>query len=198
MYFSNRENECVKTVDGRKVFLSRSCAVIPIIICNVPRDAEDNCAISDGFVLLNKRGPACPDHVGKWTLPCGYLDWDESGSEAAIREIWEECGLDISSTTDGASDIYDGRLLFDIPWDVTTQPKEDPRQNVLLHYSLTFTIHELPRLAHPDEKNDEVSDIGWMPVSEAINTELAFGHHLRIKKYIQEQRESCKHCAQSH
>jgi 8-oxo-dGTP pyrophosphatase MutT (NUDIX family) len=51
----------------------------------------------DGFYkfLIEKRGNKPDlDSKGKWCLPCGYLDWDESGSDAARRELWEEVGLE--------------------------------------------------------------------------------------------------------
>lgn len=43
--------------------------------------------------LVEKRGVGCPDNVGKLCLPCGYLNWDETLKDAAIREVYEETGL---------------------------------------------------------------------------------------------------------
>lgn len=172
---NNRENECVETTDGRKIFVSRSVAVIPIVICSVVGDQD--------YVLLNKRGPACPDHVGKWTLPCGYIDWDESGSEAAIREIWEECGFDATKAISPNWGARDFGLLDDKPWDVTTAPSEDPRQNILLHYALNFVSDELPPVNADQDKANEVTDVAWVSVEEAMGMELAFNHQDRIAKY---------------
>lgn len=42
-------------------------------------------------VLLQKRAD-----VGLWGIPSGHVEPGESIKEAAIREIWEETGLDIS------------------------------------------------------------------------------------------------------
>jgi len=190
MQFDNKENECVETVDGRKVFLSRSVAVIPVVICDVPGEGS--------YVLLNKRGPACPDHVGKWTLPCGYLDWNESGGQAAIREIWEECGFDVTKIVSEDLQTTDIGLLEDKPWEINSAPQEDPRQNVLLHYALRFTVGEplpdprcesgppsnLPALHVDANKTAEVTAVGWIPVEEALVMKLAFDHQDRIAKYL--------------
>ena len=46
-----------------------------------------------GNFLVEKRGPGCPDNIGKYVFPCGYLSWDETLKQAAIREVYEETGL---------------------------------------------------------------------------------------------------------
>ncbi len=45
----------------------------------------------DGKVLLVKRG--IEPGKGKWSIPAGFLEIDESATEAAIRELEEETGL---------------------------------------------------------------------------------------------------------
>lgn len=45
--------------------------------------------------LIEKRGPGCPDNIGKYVFPCGYLSWDETLKQAAIREVYEETGLSL-------------------------------------------------------------------------------------------------------
>jgi ADP-ribose pyrophosphatase YjhB (NUDIX family) len=34
--------------------------------------------------------------LGKWYLPAGFVEYDESPAEAAVREVREETGLDIA------------------------------------------------------------------------------------------------------
>jgi ADP-ribose pyrophosphatase YjhB (NUDIX family) len=43
--------------------------------------------IHDGKLLLGKRND------GRWCIPCGHVEWDESVADAAIRETLEETGL---------------------------------------------------------------------------------------------------------
>lgn len=45
----------------------------------------------DGGLVLIRRGHA--PHLGRWTLPSGFVEVDESAEEAAIREAEEETGL---------------------------------------------------------------------------------------------------------
>jgi ADP-ribose pyrophosphatase YjhB (NUDIX family)/GNAT superfamily N-acetyltransferase len=47
----------------------------------------------EGGVVLIRRGHA--PHIGKWALPAGFIEADESIEEAAIRECKEETGLDV-------------------------------------------------------------------------------------------------------
>ena len=47
----------------------------------------------DGGIVLIQRGN--PPHKGKWTLPSGFVEADESAEEAAIREAEEETGLKV-------------------------------------------------------------------------------------------------------
>jgi 8-oxo-dGTP diphosphatase len=47
----------------------------------------------DGGVVLIRRGH--PPHQGRWALPSGFIEADESTAEAAIRECKEETGLDV-------------------------------------------------------------------------------------------------------
>lgn len=47
----------------------------------------------NGGIVLIKRGH--PPHVGRWTLPSGFIEADESAEQAAVREAEEETGLKV-------------------------------------------------------------------------------------------------------
>jgi ADP-ribose pyrophosphatase YjhB (NUDIX family) len=49
--------------------------------------------IEEGKVLLVKRTGS---YSGKWCIPCGHVEWDEDVRAAAIREFFEETGLEVS------------------------------------------------------------------------------------------------------
>lgn len=57
-----------------------------------------------GAVLLNAQLDKClmvqPWKGDKWTYPRGKINEDESEGECAIREVWEETGIDISGRID--------------------------------------------------------------------------------------------------
>ena len=47
------------------------------------------CVLHDGLVLMTAvRG-------GRWTLPGGGVEPGETAAEAAVREVWEECGAHV-------------------------------------------------------------------------------------------------------
>ena len=46
----------------------------------------------NGLVLI-RRGQ--PPFVGRWALPAGFIEEDESVEQAAVRECKEETGLDV-------------------------------------------------------------------------------------------------------
>ena len=47
--------------------------------------------VEEGKILLTQR--AIPPGIGKWCLPAGFVEYDESPQEAACRECREETGL---------------------------------------------------------------------------------------------------------
>jgi ADP-ribose pyrophosphatase YjhB (NUDIX family) len=48
----------------------------------------------EGRLLLNRR--ATEPGLGRWSFPSGYVDRGEKVEDAAIREVREETGLDVS------------------------------------------------------------------------------------------------------
>lgn len=179
MRFNNRDNERVTLSDGRVVFLSRSTAVVVCVICMV-----------DGVphVLMGERGEAV-DHSGKWCMPCGYLDWDETLDEAVVREAFEETGLDLTSIPENKVLYYDRR----IPHDVISSPDEN-RQNIANIFGVVFN-GPLPKL-DPSAAiaSKEVAQAEWVklstiPTLEDIESPLknmfAFKHDQRIHAFAE-------------
>lgn len=169
--FKNRPNECVTTTDGRKLWHSRSVAVAGVFCCFTS---------GEHYFVIEKRGnnPGL-DKQGLWCLPCGYMDWDESGPEAMAREAWEEIGLDLNELK---ASIIPGPT-FDQPWYVKTDPTEI-RQNITLRYGFTFVKFDLPKLnPNNDCEPNEVADAKWIKLEELGNYEFAFGHDQVIKDY---------------
>ena len=48
----------------------------------------------EGRVLLVRR--AIEPGLGQWSLPSGFIEWDESPEVAAVREVAEETGLEVA------------------------------------------------------------------------------------------------------
>ena len=130
---------------------------------------------NEQYVLANVRGANTPDPEfrGCWCMPCGYLDYNETIKEAAVREVFEETGLEIH-------DLKNLILFF-----INDDPKGDKRQNVTFRYRYTVKEYiEDIKLTSKNSEEKEVSDIKWIPVKEIDNYKWAFNHDRIIKKEI--------------
>ena len=66
-------------------WFSRSMASAIFIYC---KDKDDNWC-----VLASERGEEAADFRGFWNCTCGYLDFNETTKDCAMRELYEETGL---------------------------------------------------------------------------------------------------------
>lgn len=169
MKFKNRANECVTTIDGRQIWVSRSVAVAVSVVLVYERQP---------YILVNQRGTGVPDFQGYWNLPCGYLDYDETTQEAAVREVWEECGVNVNTLLQSC-DIE----FFTQPWDVSSNP-DNEKQNVTIHHGLHARVNVLPELTNVYNEPDETADIRWLPLADVDTLQYAFNHRARIDKYV--------------
>ena len=108
--FKNRHNTCIKQ-DGKEYWISRSVAVIGTIFMKNTKDNEL-------YVLLSKRGEGTPDCKGYWNLACGYMDFDENGTDAVRREVWEETGLDLDEIVDKYQIAFGHEKIIKIYYDM--------------------------------------------------------------------------------
>ena len=171
--FSNTPNEMVTLPDGRKIWIARNCANVGVVI-----------AIRQGIphILMGKRGPGCPDEIGKWVLPSGYLDWDESLVEGCEREIFEETGFDIRPVVDSA---YHNDFVRDMPCFIRHHPSTLRRKQTVTHYwGLVFPIDELPALTNEHCEPGEVDELKWMTFDEIATHDIGFNHHMTIEKFM--------------
>jgi 8-oxo-dGTP pyrophosphatase MutT (NUDIX family) len=177
MVFKNRPNVAHKTESGEEVWDSRSVAVTGVIFAW--KDSDDY-----PYVLISKRGPAAADFSGKMNCVCGYLDKGESGTEAFIREAWEEVGINLVKIMNSDREMIEH---MDQPWYVNHYPTEN-RENVTLRFGICFAMDDnekLPKLTTiHNEKIGEVEDPQWISFEDIDNFEWAFGHDEVIKKYF--------------
>lgn len=52
------------------------------------------------LVLLGRRSSKSTSLAGNWSMPCGMIEDGESPKTAAIREFFEETGINLSSQVD--------------------------------------------------------------------------------------------------
>lgn len=180
MKFSNKQSECVEAKDGKKIWVSRSVAVVGEIVCciDTPKGREV-------YVLMVKRGKACPNEVGKWCLPCGYLDWNEDAADAVRRETWEETGVNVDELVKSATVTLCNFMDYRQPWLVMSEPDKDEYQNVCLHFGLAVRIAELPKIGkQAGGEEDECEEIQWVSVEKVNDLDVCFNHKERIKEFL--------------
>jgi 8-oxo-dGTP diphosphatase len=146
-------------INDREYWISRSVAVCAIIG-----------TIDSGFrILAVKRGKGCPDEVGKWCCPCGYLDYDETLRQACIREIKEETNLTVKESS----------LLFSGIDDIPTG-----RQNITVRYWTFNKSYAGQTVTGAFGEKDEIDDVEWISILDLDKYDWAFGHLSLIKDAI--------------
>lgn len=132
------------------------------------------CQNKDGelCVLASKRGSGSADFQGRWNCPCGYVDFNETTGEAAIRETFEETGVKF--------------LLSQIKFfDFDDLPCAN-RQNITFHYMANICDKKCEDFAFSKKNNEknEVDEIEWLPVSQISSRTWAFDHDKIIAKIL--------------
>lgn len=150
---------------GREYWISRSVAVIAFVY------AYDK--YKNKYILAIQRGKGTPDpeYIGKWCLPCGYLDYDESLNQAVSREVFEESGIKIAPNN----------FKF---ININSDPNSDKRQNVGVRFEYTIrslNVDEIPLTSKYSEK-DEVCGITFISINNIENYEWSFNHQELIKE----------------
>jgi ADP-ribose pyrophosphatase YjhB (NUDIX family) len=146
-----------------------------MITCTFEKGYKDNLrhlvvhalVVKDGKILLAKRSGDILE-TGKWNIPGGFLQRDETAAGGVLRELYEETG-------------WEGEIisLFRIN-SKPHRPRED-RQNVILEY----LIKPLKFSGKPD---NESSKVEWIPFDKLLPfDDYAFDHGESIKlllKYL--------------
>lgn len=159
------KNYQIKGEDGKMYWISRSVAVLAIVLGDLDTVPK---------VLVNKRGIGVPNEQGKWNIVCGYLDFDETVYEAAAREVEEECGLKIAQQDFG---------LMSVLHPITN----NPNQNVVI--SVVAWLSSCPAISiGTKSEKDEVEEVMWMElnVEEIEKKEWAFEHDKILRIFAEE------------
>ena len=163
---------------GKIYWISRAMAVCGIIAAVDP----DN----KFWFLVEKRGPDCPDFVGYYCNPCGYLGWGETLRHAVLREIYEETGLDYRSQ-EGDKDLLEQWMIMDDPID-------NARQNVTVRFKLHADYKDLVQHEYTLNSEDrggergECAEIKLISEDEIDNYQWAWNHGELLKQFIKEYR----------
>ena len=149
---------------GREYWISRSVAVIVAVF------TKDS-------VLVVQRGTGTPDpeFIGKYCMPCGYLDFDETCTQAAQRELREETGIIFP--------ISDFKLI-----NINDNPSSDKRQNITFRYVVKTQLSEKElelMFTTKNSEKDEVSSIRFINIKDIDIYEWAFNHSTLVKELWQ-------------
>lgn len=115
-------------------------------------------------VLLVQRG--IEPYKGRWAMPGGFMQMDESAEEGALRELQEETGLQ------GA---------YIKQFHTFTDPSRDPRERVI-----TIAYYALVKMQEV-KGADDAADARWFALDEVPS--LAFDHDLILRTALNELRK---------
>jgi ADP-ribose pyrophosphatase len=125
--------------------------------------------VHEGKLLLVKRG-VDPDK-GKWSIPGGAVELGERMREAVIREVKEECGLDVEIALDKPLDAIDNIIM-----------SEDGR--LQYHYVLLqFLVRLKGGALRPAS---DVLDAKWVPFDEVKTYDLTESFRSFFEKHQEE------------
>jgi len=111
----------------------------------------------NGRVLMVQR--KYPPYVGDWTLPAGYVEWDETPEQAAVRETHEETGLQVVTSS-----------LFGVfPWSHEFNDGQSHDNGLLVVYLASVAGGEL-------QAGDDAQAVGWFP-ADRLPERIAFSSH---------------------
>lgn len=101
--------QCGTPLQDREAYgrVRRYCPTCDRLIFRDPKVAAAVLVEENGRVLLVQRifGPA----KGRWSLPAGFVEYDEQPATTAVRECLEETGLEVELT--GLLDVIPGEGL---------------------------------------------------------------------------------------
>lgn len=140
-------------IDGRDRWISRSNNVHLFLYCK-----NEN---GEWCVLASQRGRS-----GKWNAVAGFLDYYESLANAAARECFEETGVKV-----------DPKKLKCVDTKSFVNKMNAQSQDIITTFVgvLNGVTKNYPTsMANAEE--GEVSDVGWIPLSQIGNYNWALGH----------------------
>jgi len=109
-------------------------------------------------VVLIRRGT--PPFEGEWALPGGFVDIGETVEDACVREVKEECCVDVE--LDGMLGVY-------------SDPKRDPRRHTIsVVFRAKYKSGDL-------SGSDDAEEAKLYTRDELAGMKLAFDHELILR-----------------
>lgn len=124
------------------------------VVYRNPAPAAGVIIVENGAVLLVQR--KFEPRAGRWTLPAGFVEYDEHVTECAVRETREETNLDVSL-----------ERLFGV-----YMAMDDPRTRVVL------ILYLATRRGGTLEPGDDAADARFFPLDGPL-PDIAFKAHVQ-------------------
>jgi ADP-ribose pyrophosphatase YjhB (NUDIX family)/predicted RNA-binding Zn-ribbon protein involved in translation (DUF1610 family) len=141
------------------------CPVCKFVFYHNPVPAAGVVIEKDNRILLVKR--KYEPYKGDWSFPAGFMEYDESPEQCAIREIKEELNVDVE--LDGLFGVYSGM--------------DDPRTHaVLIMYWAKIKKGEL-------KPGDDAEEIGFFAKEEVPQNIAFLAHRQILKEYFEDKSE---------
>ncbi len=101
--------QCGGELEDREAYgrVRRYCPACDRIVFRDPKVAAGVVVEQEGKVLLIRRGMGLRE--GLWSIPAGFVEYDEDPATTAVRECREETGLDVELM--GVLDVIPDREL---------------------------------------------------------------------------------------
>lgn len=120
----------------------------------------------DGKLLLIKRSTSLSLEGGKWALPGGFVDRDETAGKAVLRELREESG-------------WEGEVISLFRVNTNPHRPHEDRQNI----AFDFLIKPTQKVGEMDK---ETTHVEWVSIDSLPSLEsFAFDHGESIHLYLE-------------
>lgn len=119
----------------------------------------------DAILMIKRKNQPFADH---WALPGGFIDPGETPLQAAIRELQEETGLQITSAE---------------PVGEFKTANRDPRMENTWSYAFKLYVKDRATV----KAGDDASAAKWVPINKISTLPVAFDHRDIIKKALSGQ-----------
>lgn len=144
-------------LDGRE---RRVCPKADFVQYRNPVPAVGAFVRKDSKLLMVLR--KFPPRAGLWTLPAGFMEYDEAPEETAVREVKEETGLDV--TVEELFSVY--------------RAGDDPRTRVVL------ILYEVEIVGGRLKPGDDALKAEFFPLDN-LPEDIAFSAHRRaLSEYL--------------
>lgn len=149
-----------------KSYRARTAQAEAVFGYPIPINTADSVVVQSGHVLLVER--KSEPGRGLWALPGGHIDQGETALDAAVRELYEEAGLDMPK---GAMrSRLTARRVFDHP--------ERSERGWVRTEAFVFELQDRAKLEKIKPGSDAIS-AAWVPIT-AITPDAMFEDHFDI------------------